>query len=74
MLLVIYFEEVEKKKGKVFKEMVLWLLEGGERFEVYIDEYEKFFGNIEWVWEFFVDGYGLDGKWIYDFVKGKICY
>lgn len=71
---VIYFEEAEKKKGKASKEMVLWLPEGGERPEVYTDEHEKLLGNTERVWELFVDGYGPDGKRIYDSVKGKTCH
>ncbi|CAN6984442.1 hypothetical protein IGI04_000175 [Brassica rapa subsp. trilocularis] len=71
---VRYFEEAEKKKGKASKEMVLWLPEGGERPEVYTDEHEKLLGNTERVWELFVDGYGPDGKRIYDSVKGKTCH
>ncbi|KAL7141298.1 hypothetical protein ABFS83_08G044200 [Erythranthe nasuta] len=48
--------------------------EVGSKPEVYTDEHEKLLGNTEMDWTLFVDGYGKDGKRIYDPVKGKTCH
>lgn len=50
------------------------LREEGSRPEVYTEEHEKVLGNTEMSWTLFVDGYGKDGKRIYDPVKGKTCH
>ncbi|KAA8547258.1 hypothetical protein F0562_003878 [Nyssa sinensis] len=42
--------------------------------EVYTEEHEKLLGNTERSWTLFVDGYGKDGRRIYDQVKGKTCH
>ncbi|KAK2657363.1 hypothetical protein Ddye_010415 [Dipteronia dyeriana] len=49
-------------------------LEQGSKPEVYTEEQEKLLGNTERSWTLFVDGYGTDGKRIYDPVKGKTCH
>ena len=46
----------------------------GRRPEVYTDEDEKLLGDCEETWELAVDGYGEDGKRIYDSVKGETCH
>ncbi|GFP80949.1 cell division cycle-associated 7-like protein [Phtheirospermum japonicum] len=48
--------------------------EVGSKPEVYTDEHEKLLGSIEKSWTLFVDGYGIDGKRIYDPVRGKTCH
>lgn len=50
------------------------ILEDGSRPEIYTEEHEKMLGCTERSWTLFVDGYGKDGKRIYDPVKGKTCH
>lgn len=50
------------------------LREEGSKLEIYTEEHEKLLGTTELSWTFFVDGYGNDGKRIYDPVKGKTCH
>lgn len=50
------------------------LREEGSRPEVYTEEHEKLLGSTELSWTPFVDGYGKDGKRIYDPIKGKTCH
>ncbi|KFK30339.1 hypothetical protein AALP_AA7G248900 [Arabis alpina] len=70
---VTYYEEDEVKKGKGSREVALWIGRG-ERPEIYTEEHEQLLGNTERIWELFVDGYGKDGKRIYDPVNGKTCH
>ncbi|KAK4262244.1 hypothetical protein QN277_027826 [Acacia crassicarpa] len=42
--------------------------------EIYTEEHEKLLGNTEKPWTLFVDGYGKDGKRIYDSFNGKTCH
>lgn len=42
--------------------------------EIYTEEHEKLLGNTEKSWTLFVDGYGKDGKRIYDSFRGKTCH
>ncbi|CAH9119683.1 unnamed protein product [Cuscuta europaea] len=42
--------------------------------EVYTEEHEKLLGSTEMDWTLFVDGYGTDGKRIYDPVEGITCH
>lgn len=65
---VSYSEVVLSKKDKDVK------LEEGSKPEVYTEEHEKLLGKTERSWTFFVDGYGEDGRRIYDSVKGKTCH
>ncbi|XP_043709586.1 cell division cycle-associated protein 7-like isoform X2 [Telopea speciosissima] len=46
----------------------------GEKPEIYTEEDEKLLGTCETPWTLFVDGYGKDGKRIYDSVNGKTCH
>ncbi|CAA0832763.1 Zinc-finger domain of monoamine-oxidase A repressor R1 [Striga hermonthica] len=51
-----------------------FLREEGSKPELYTEEHEKLLGTCEKSWTLFVDGYGKDGKRIYDPVKGKTCH
>ncbi|XP_031479037.1 uncharacterized protein LOC116249870 [Nymphaea colorata] len=42
--------------------------------EVYTEEHEKLLGSCRNVWVLFQDGYGRDGKRIYDPFDGKTCH
>ena len=42
--------------------------------EIYTEKHEKLLGSTEKGWTLFVDGYGSDGKRIYDQVKGQTCH
>ncbi|CAN4082841.1 unnamed protein product [Withania somnifera] len=50
------------------------LREEGSKPEIYTEEHEKLLGTTDLSWTFFVDGYGNDGKRIYDPVRGKTCH
>ncbi|KAI3717034.1 hypothetical protein L1987_68348 [Smallanthus sonchifolius] len=50
------------------------LIEKTSRPEVYTEEHEKLLGECKTEWTLFVDGYGKDGKRIYDQVRGKTCH
>ena len=50
------------------------LMRGHARPEVYTEEHEKLLGESKTEWTLFVDGYGKDGKKIYDQVRGKTCH
>ncbi|CAN1343574.1 Protein MAK16 homolog [Linum perenne] len=42
--------------------------------EVYTEEYKMRLGGTERSWTLFVDGYGKDGRRIYDPINGKTCH
>ncbi|KAG6405885.1 hypothetical protein SASPL_133479 [Salvia splendens] len=67
---VTYCEIDMGKKKKSVKE---WR-EEGSRPEVYSEEHDKLLGSTEMSWTLFVDGYGKDGKRIYDPINGKTCH
>lgn len=67
---VTYCEIDMGKKEKSVKE---WR-EEGSRPEVYTEEHDKLLGSTEMSWTLFVDGYGNDGKRIYDPINGKTCH
>ena len=50
------------------------VIEEGSKPEVYTEEHEKLLGSTERSWTLFVDGYGADGKRIYDPINGKTCH
>lgn len=50
------------------------LLEEGPKPEAYTEEHETLLGSTEKSWELCVDGYGNDGRRIYDPFKGKTCH
>ncbi|KAL5714887.1 hypothetical protein ACHQM5_016789 [Ranunculus cassubicifolius] len=72
---VSYAEEAKpgKEKGRVKVEFGELVGEGWMP-EVYTEEHEKLLGSCESSWTLFVDGYGKDGRRIYDPVKGKSCH
>ncbi|XP_042459071.1 uncharacterized protein LOC122042817 isoform X1 [Zingiber officinale] len=61
-------KEVNSKKNRSIS------IEVGAKEEVYTDEHEKLLGTYETGWTLFVDGFGTDGKRIYDSVIGKTCH
>ncbi|CAL1380514.1 unnamed protein product [Linum trigynum] len=46
----------------------------GSKPEVYSEEQVKRLGGTERTWTLFVDGYGKDGRRIYDPINGKTCH
>ncbi|KAK7309238.1 hypothetical protein RJT34_05802 [Clitoria ternatea] len=69
----ISYSEVPLKKSE-FKENGKVVIEAGSKPEVYNEEHEKLLGNTQKTWTLFVDGYGKDGKRIYDSFLGKTCH
>ncbi|XVF45208.1 hypothetical protein PTKIN_Ptkin02bG0186500 [Pterospermum kingtungense] len=49
-------------------------LEKGSKPEIYTHEQEMLLGDCEMTWTLLADGYGDDGKRIYDPVKGETCH
>nr|XP_043608005.1 uncharacterized protein DDB_G0288805-like [Erigeron canadensis] len=68
---VSYTEAVVPKKGNEGYDI---LMMENSRPEVYTEEHEKLLGEAKMEWTLFVDGYGKDGKKIYDPVRGKTCH
>ncbi|KAG8081727.1 hypothetical protein GUJ93_ZPchr0014g47547 [Zizania palustris] len=50
------------------------LIEVGSKEEIYTEEHEKLLGTCVEPWTLFVDGYGKDGKRIYDQARGQTCH
>lgn len=69
---VSYCEIRVEKKDELKGDYIL--REDGSRPEVYTEEHDKVLGSTEMSWTLFVDGYGRDGKRIYDPIKGKTCH
>ncbi|KAJ3675817.1 hypothetical protein LUZ60_004859 [Juncus effusus] len=69
----VSYAELRTKKGD-YKSNDVDLIEEGRREEIYTEEHEKLLGSCEMPWTLFVDGYGKDGKRIYDQVRGKTCH
>ncbi|KAF5187986.1 Cell division cycle-associated 7-like protein [Thalictrum thalictroides] len=69
----VSYSELPKKKGKREKDLGP-LVKEGKRPEIYTEEHEKQLGTCNSTWTLFVDGYGKDGKRIYDQVLGKTCH
>ncbi|KAL6222514.1 hypothetical protein ACLB2K_005906 [Fragaria x ananassa] len=70
---VSYTEVPVGKKDEGMK-MGSIMLEEGAKPEIYTEEHEKLLGHTEKSWTLFEDGYGKDGKRIYDPVRGKTCH
>ncbi|CAO2144468.1 unnamed protein product [Urochloa humidicola] len=67
--------EIQPKKEKNDPEGGKTLfLEVGTKEEIYTEEHEKLLGTCNTPWTLFVDGYGKDGKRIYDQVRGQTCH
>ncbi|KAL5562528.1 hypothetical protein UlMin_032275 [Ulmus minor] len=72
---VSYAEDRERKKGKrESSEDVEICLEEGSKPEIYTEEHEKLLGDCEMSWTLNADGYGEDGKRIYDKDNGETCH
>ncbi|PIA56134.1 hypothetical protein AQUCO_00700468v1 [Aquilegia coerulea] len=69
----VSYTELREKKGKKDEDLGP-LIGEGSRPEIYTEEHEKMLGTCNSEWTLFVDGYGNDGKRIYDPVKGKTCH
>ncbi|XP_042512010.1 cell division cycle-associated protein 7-like [Macadamia integrifolia] len=65
---------VHNKKDKSGSYDMEPCVEEGEKPEIYTEEQEKLLGTCETPWTLFVDGFGKDGKRIYDPIKGKTCH
>lgn len=70
----VTYSELRMEGKNKFSEDEDVILENGTRREIYSEEHEKLLGSTEKSWTLFVDGYGTDGKRIYDPVKGKTCH
>lgn len=70
----VSYAEIDAKKDKNIVKNRSLLLEQGAAEEVYTEEHEKLLGTCEVTWILFVDGYGTDGRRIYDRIKGKTCH
>ena len=70
----VTYSELRIERKNKFSEEEDVVLEDGSRPEIYSEEHEKVLGSTEKSWTLFVDGYGNDGKRIYDPVKGKTCH
>ncbi|XP_038900888.1 uncharacterized protein LOC120087941 [Benincasa hispida] len=70
----VTYSELRMEKKNKFSQDEDVILDDGTRPEIYSEEHEKMLGSTEKSWTLFVDGYGNDGKRIYDPVKGKTCH
>jgi cell division cycle-associated protein 7 len=66
--------EIEPKKEKRSEGGKTVLMEVGAKEEIYTEEHDKLLGTCNTLWTLFVDGYGKDGKRIYDQVRGQTCH
>ncbi|CAL4992479.1 unnamed protein product [Urochloa decumbens] len=66
--------EVQPKKENDPEGGRTLFLEVGAKEEIYTEEHEKLLGTCNTPWTLFVDGYGKDGKRIYDQVRGQTCH
>lgn len=66
---------VENRKHKSSEDGEIEIhIEEGSKPEIYTEEHELLLGDCEMSWTLLVDGYGSDGKRIYDPVKGETCH
>ncbi|WVZ51063.1 hypothetical protein U9M48_002249 [Paspalum notatum var. saurae] len=66
--------EIKPKKEKRSEGDETELIEEGAKEEIYTEEHEKLLGTCDTPWTLFVDGFGKDGKRIYDQVSGQTCH
>jgi hypothetical protein len=66
--------EIELKEKNAKGGRTELFLEVGAKEEIYTEEHEKLLGTCNTPWTLFVDGYGKDGKRIYDQVRGQTCH
>lgn len=74
MVLVSYTENRPKGKRDSSDEEVEICIKEGSKPEIYTKEHKKLLGDYETAWTLLVDGYGEDGKRIYDNVNGETCH
>ncbi|XP_039035648.1 cell division cycle-associated protein 7-like [Hibiscus syriacus] len=65
-----YSEAALAKKDELLENVELKV----SKSEVYTEEHEKLLGDTQRSWTHFVDGYGSDGRQIYDVFEGKNCH
>uniref|UniRef100_A0ACD5X0M4 Uncharacterized protein n=1 Tax=Avena sativa TaxID=4498 RepID=A0ACD5X0M4_AVESA len=70
----VSYAEITTKKEKDLERGSSFSIEHGCKEEVYTEEHEKLLGTCDTPWTLFVDGYGKDGKRIYDQVRGQTCH
>jgi cell division cycle-associated protein 7 len=70
----VTYREIEPKKEKRSEGGKTVLMEVGAKEEIYTEEHDKLLGTCNTPWTLFVDGYGKDGKRIYDQVRGQTCH
>lgn len=70
---VSYVEIRPKSKNGNSKSNEIHIKEGSQP-EIYTEEDAKLLGDCESDWVLGVDGYGQDGKRLYDPVNGKSCH
>ncbi|XP_066313314.1 uncharacterized protein [Miscanthus floridulus] len=66
--------ETEPKKERHSEDGKTAVIEIGAKEEIYTEEHDKLLGTCSTPWALFVDGYGKDGKRIYDQVRGQTCH
>lgn len=72
---VSYVENLPKKKRDLgSSDDVEIHIKEGEKPEVYTEEDEKLLGDCKEIWILCVDGYGKNGKRIYDPENGETCH
>ncbi|XP_062196921.1 uncharacterized protein LOC133899903 [Phragmites australis] len=70
----VSYSEIRTTKEKDSEGGKSAFIEEGAKEEVYTEEHEKLLGTCQTAWTLFVDGYGTDGKRIYDQVRGQTCH
>ncbi|EMS52066.1 hypothetical protein TRIUR3_08266 [Triticum urartu] len=70
----VRYVEICEKREKGLDGGRHFSIEEGCKEEVYTEEHEKLLGTCATPWTLFVDGYGKDGKRIYDQVRGQTCH
>lgn len=70
----VSYVEIRTKVEKDLEGGSSFSIEEGCKEEVYTEEHEKLLGTCETPWTLFVDGYGKDGKRIYDQARGQTCH
>ncbi|KAK6924103.1 Zinc-finger domain of monoamine-oxidase A repressor R1, partial [Dillenia turbinata] len=70
----VSYTEVKVSKKEKAQKFDGILVKEGFKPEIYTEEHDKLLGSCETTWTLFVDGYGKDGKRIYDPVRGLTCH
>ena len=73
MVPVSYTEKRYVEKRELTEDLTIRIKEGLKP-EIYTDEHERALGDSEATWTLLVDGYGENGKRIYDSVNGETCH